>query len=87
MNTFARLPLTFSGQKAFAWAEGLHQHCPHKQCRKSAKCKGGPRGTFRKHGKPLCKTPDAQRIISAKIRRREECVRLRELERHIPAKG
>lgn len=81
-----RLPLTFHGQKAFAWAQGVHLHCPHARCRKLKKCTGGPRGTFRKHGKPHCKTPEAQRLIRQKISRIRERNRIRELERHIPQK-
>ncbi|MEM1376875.1 MAG: hypothetical protein AAGG69_05740 [Pseudomonadota bacterium] len=28
--------------------------CPHAACRKRGKCTGGPRGTIKRLGKPLC---------------------------------
>ena len=46
---------TVTLQKAVATLQGNPALCPHRACRKRKQCTGGPRGTFKRYGKPLCK--------------------------------
>ncbi|PHP67411.1 hypothetical protein CSC94_10270 [Zhengella mangrovi] len=60
-----RPPLDFTTQKAFAWAEGRWRHCPHRECRRRRRCTGGPRGTLRRSGRPLCCEPAVAAVIES----------------------
>lgn len=56
--------------------------CPHRHCRKAGTCTGGPRGTFRRTGKPFC-LGDAikarmQRAVAQKQAARMSAERARE---------
>lgn len=43
------------GMKNYAWALGKWMTCTHRPCKKRKRCLGGPRGSLRKFGRPLCR--------------------------------
>ena len=50
--------------KSIAKLEDNPRHCPHRECVRRNHCTGGPRGTFRRIGKPLCRHAEVARAIA-----------------------
>ena len=38
--------------------------CPYRKCREAKTCTGGPRGTFRRFGKPYCQVKEVAAFIA-----------------------
>jgi hypothetical protein len=53
-----RVDHDYESLKVFAWAEGRWRSCPYRKCLRVGRCLGGPRGTMRALGKPLCRKND-----------------------------
>ena len=75
-----RFTFDFAVKKSQATADGNPQDCPHGECRKRKICTGGPRGTARKHGAPLCCTNRGLQAMSHRKTQREKLARERKLE-------
>lgn len=50
--------------KSIAKLEDNPRFCPHGECVRRNRCTGGPRGTVRSIGKPLCRHAEVARAIA-----------------------